>query len=205
MVDLPSGKMKSREGTVVDADDLMDEMHQTAASITRELGKIEGLSEEELYVLFEKIGLGALKYFLLKVDPGKRILFDPKESIDFQGNTGPFLQYTFARINSLDSNAGNWTYTPYEGSLEPQEKDLIAQLHELPSTVRAAGQNYSPALIANYVYDLVKQYNRFYHDLPILKEENEGKKSLRLMLSKATATAIAACFNMLGIPEVAKM
>ncbi|MDX5321893.1 MAG: arginine--tRNA ligase, partial [Bacteroidota bacterium] len=205
MVDLPSGKMKSREGTVVDADDLMDEMHQTAASITRELGKIEGLSEEELYVLFEKIGLGALKYFLLKVDPGKRILFDPKESIDFQGNTGPFLQYTFARINSLDSNAGNWTYTPYEGSLEPQEKDLIAQLHELPSTVRAAGQNYSPALIANYVYDLVKQYNRFYHDLPILKEENEGKKSLRLMLSKATATAIAACFNMLGITEVAKM
>ncbi|MBI1222896.1 MAG: arginine--tRNA ligase [Bacteroidetes bacterium] len=205
MVDLPSGKMKSREGTVVDADDLMDEMHQTADTITRELGKIEGLSEEELYSLFEKIGMGALKYFLLKVDPGKRILFDPKESIDFQGNTGPFLQYTFARINSLQSNAGDWSFGSYTGALEAQEKDLIRYLHDLPGTIRAAGKNYSPALIANYVYDLVKSYNRFYHDLPVLKEENAEKRNLRLMLSKATAEAISACFAMLGIPEVEKM
>lgn len=205
MVDLPNGKMKSREGTVVDADDLMDEMHQTADTITRELGKIEGLNEEELYDLFERIGMGALKYFLLKVDPGKRILFDPKETIDFQGNTGPFLQYTFARINSLQANAGYWSFTSYEGTLEVQEKDLIRNLHDLPETIRSAGRNYSPALIANYVYDLVKSYNRFYHDLPVLKEENAEKKALRLMLSKATSTAMAACFEMLGIPRVEKM
>lgn len=205
MVDLPNGKMKSREGTVVDADDLMDEMHQTADTITRELGKIEGLNEEELYDLFERIGMGALKYFLLKVDPGKRILFDPKESIDFQGNTGPFLQYTFARINSLEANAGDWSFTSYEGTLEAQEKDLIRNLHDLPETIRSAGRNYSPALIANYVYDLVKSYNRFYHDLPVLKEGNAEKKALRLMLSKATSTAMAACFEMLGIPRVEKM
>ncbi len=205
MVDLPSGKMKSREGTVVDADDLMNEMHQTAEEITRELGKIEGLSEEELFQLFEKVGMGALKYFLLKVDPGKRILFDPRESIDFQGNTGPFLQYTYARINSLQTNAPRWSFTQYDGSLEAQEKALIRLLHDVPQIIVQAGISYSPAIIANYSYDLVKAYNRFYHDLPILKEENQAKKELRLQLSKATAETLAACFEMLGIPKVEKM
>jgi len=205
MVDLPSGKMKSREGTVVDADDLMSEMHQTAEEITRELGKIEGLSEEDLFQLFERVGMGALKYFLLKVDPGKRILFDPRESIDFQGNTGPFLQYTYARINSLQANAPSWSFTSYDGELEAQEKALIRSLHDMPAIIVQAGINYSPALIANYSYDLVKAYNRFYHDLPILKEEDQSKKELRLQLSKATAEAMAACFDMLGIPKVEKM
>jgi len=205
MVDLPSGKMKSREGTVVDADDLMTEMHQTAEEITRDLGKIEGLSEEELFQLFERVGMGALKYFLLKVDPVKRILFDPRESIDFQGNTGPFLQYTYARINSLQTNAPAWKFTGYDAPLEAQEKALIRSLYDLPESIIQAGISFSPAIIANYTYDLVKSYNRFYHDLPILKEEVQAKKELRLQLSKATAEAIAACFDMLGIPEVAKM
>lgn len=205
MVDLPSGKMKSREGTVVDADDLMQEMHQTAEDITRELGKIQGLSEEELYVLFEKIGMGALKYFLLKVDPQKRILFDPKESIDFQGNTGPFLQYTYARINSLLSNAGAWQFTPYNGVLEAQERELIRTIHDLPEVIRLAAENYSPALIANHCYDLVKAYNRFYHDLPVLKEENPAKKKFRIGLSHSTLKAMHACFDMLGIPPVERM
>ncbi len=205
MVDLPSGKMKSREGTVVDADDLMDEMHKTAKEITTELGKIEGLNEKELEDLFEKVGLGALKYFLLKVDPGKRILFDPRESIDFQGNTGPFLQYTYARIHSLIANAGEWKFEGYEGALEDQEKALIRSLYALPDTIRTAARNYSPAIIANYVYDLVKTYNRFYHDLSVLKEDNTSRRNFRLLLSQATAKAMAACFAMLGIPEVEKM
>ena len=205
MVDLPSGKMKSREGTVVDADDLMNEMHQTAEEITRALGKIEGLSDEELYDLFERVGMGALKYFLLKVDPVKRILFDPRESIDFQGNTGPFLQYTYARINSLLSNAGTWNSDKAPALLEPQEKAVIRCLHDLPSIIQAAGAAYSPALIANFVYDLVKTYNRFYHDLPVLKEEDAEKREFRLLLSKATSEAMAACFDMLGIPRVEKM
>lgn len=206
MVDLPGGKMKSREGTVVDADDLMNEMHQTAEEITRALGKIEGLPEEELYELFEKVGMGALKYFLLKVDPVKRILFDPRESIDFQGNTGPFLQYTYARINSLLSNAGTWnSQRVLKRGLEPQEKALIRSIHDLPGVIQEAGMAYSPALIANFVYDLVKVYNRFYHDLPILKEQNAEKREFRLLLSKATSEAMAACFEMLGIPKVEKM
>ena len=205
MVDLPSGKMKSREGTVVDADDLMDEMHKTAKEITTELGKVEGLNEKELEELFEKVGLGALKYFLLKVDPGKRILFDPRESIDFQGNTGPFLQYTYARIHSLLANAGEWKFGGYEGPLDDLEKALIRSLYELPDTIRSAARNYSPAIIANYVYDLVKTYNRFYHDLSVLKESDTSRRNFRLLLSQATAKAMAACFTMLGIPEVEKM
>lgn len=205
MVDLPSGKMKSREGTVVDADDLMDEMQRTAEEITRELGKAEGLSEAEFQKLYENIGLGALKYFLLKVDPGKRILFDPKESIDFQGNTGTFLQYTYARIQSLLSNAGNRQFAGYSGELEAQEKNLIRTLYKLPEALSNAAKNYSPALVANYLYDLVKEYNRFYHDLPVLKEENTEKKQLRITLSQATSDVMAACFDMLGIPLVEKM
>ncbi len=205
MVDLPSGKMKSREGTVVDADDLMDEMHQTAETITMELGKTQHLPEDERQELYEKIGLGALKYFLLKVDPGKRILFDPKESIDFQGNTGPFLQYTYARINSLMSNAGNWSFTGHHQPLEPQEKELLRTIHQAPSMVETAARSYSPALLANYVYDVVKSYNRLYHDLSVRIVENEEKRLFRLHLSKATQDVMYNCFDMLGIPVVEQM
>lgn len=205
MVDLPSGKMKSREGTVVDADDLMDEMHKTAKEITLELGKTEGLSEDELNSLFEKVGMGALKYFLLKVDPGKRILFDPKETIDFQGNTGPFLQYTYARICSLLQNAKSVTADSQPENLENQEKELIKTIYQSKQVIEAAGKAYSPALIANYTYDLVKSYNRFYHDLPILKEEDPNKKALRLRLSLATRDLMSACFDMLGVPVVERM
>ncbi len=205
MVDLPSGKMKSREGTVVDADDLMDEMFKTAKEITLELGKTEGLSEAELNALFESVGMGALKYFLLKVDPAKRILFDPKETIDFQGNTGPFLQYTYARISSLLQNAPSVSAEAWPSHLEPQERDLIKNLYAAPQVIEAAGKQYSPALIANYVYDVVKSYNRLYHDLSILKETDESKKALRLRLSEATRETMKACFTMLGIPVVERM
>lgn len=208
MVDLPSGKMKSREGTVVDADDLMIEMANTAKSISQELGKLEGYSEEEKDSLYNIIGLGALKYFILKVDPKKRILFDPKESVDFQGNTGPFIQYTYARIQSILRKADfSYDTTTEEVSFELhiKEKELIKQLANYPEIVQQAASNYSPALIANYTYDLVKEFNSFYQNVSILGEENETKKIFRVQLSKKVADTIQLAFSLLGIEVPERM
>ncbi len=202
MVELPEGKMKSREGTVVDADDLMDDMVATARTVSAELGKLDGLSDEETAAISEMVGLGALKYFLLKVDPRKNITFNPKESIDFNGNTGPFIQYTYARIRSVLRKAKEegMTVTDYS-NVVPGEREitLIQALADFPSVVEAAGQSYSPALIANYVYDLVKLYNQFYHDCSILKESDEAVRSLRLTLSDQTARVVATGMKLLGI------
>lgn len=207
MVDLPSGKMKSREGTVVDADDLMEDMTQTAAQLSEELGKLEGYSDAEKQELYRTIGLGALKYYILKVDPKKRILFDPQESVDFQGNTGPFIQYTYARIQSIlrkaDSNIdlpGFQNLTgPVEKGLHPKEKELIKQIQLFPEVIGLAAENYSPALIANYVYDLVKEFNSFYQQVSILGEADENKKILRVRLSKKVGEVIRSAFQLLGI------
>lgn len=202
MVDLPSGKMKSREGTVVDADDLIVEMSDTAEKLSEELGKLEGFSEDQKKELYKIIGLGALKYFILKVDPKKRILFDPAESVDFQGNTGPFIQYTHARIQSIlrkvdfDINA-NADLSSY--SLHQKERDLIAILEDYPSVLEAAASQYSPALIANYTYDLVKTFNSFYQNVSILGESNQQVKSFRVQLSKKVAAYIKESFALLGI------
>lgn len=202
MVDLPSGKMKSREGTVVDADDLIVEMSDTAEKLSEELGKLEGFSEDQKKELYKTIGLGALKYFILKVDPKKRILFDPAESVDFQGNTGPFIQYTHARIQSIlrkvdfDINA-NADLSSY--SLHQKERDLIAILEDYPSVLEAAASQYSPALIANYTYDLVKTFNSFYQNVSILGESNQQVKSFRVQLSKKVAAYIKESFALLGI------
>lgn len=202
MVDLPSGKMKSREGTVVDADDLIVEMSETAEKLSEELGKLDGFSETQKKELYKTIGLGALKYFILKVDPKKRILFDPAESVDFQGNTGPFIQYTHARIQSIlrkvdfDINA-NADLSSY--SLHQKERDLIAILEDYPSVLEAAASQYSPALIANYTYDLVKTFNSFYQNVSILGESNQQVKSFRVQLSKKVATYIKESFALLGI------
>tara|TARA_R110001632_G_scaffold77967_3_gene175286 strand:- start:2538 stop:4340 length:1803 start_codon:yes stop_codon:yes gene_type:complete len=200
MVDLPSGKMKSREGTVVDADDLMFEMADTAKSISQELGKLEGYSEEEKSELYTIIGLGALKYFILKVDPKKRILFDPKASVDFQGNTGPFIQYTYARIQSILRKATFDYSTPISGiELHIKEKELIKQLELYPETIQQAAANYSPALIANYTYELVKEFNSFYQNVSILGEGNETKKIIRVQLAHKVADVIKSAFGLLGI------
>ncbi len=208
MVELPEGKMKSREGTVVDADDLMDDMVATARQVSAELGKLDGLSAEETDAISEMVGLGALKYFLLKVDPRKNIIFNPKESIDFNGNTGPFIQYTYARIRSVlrKAEAEGLAETSY-ADVTPCEReiDLIQALADFPSVVRNAGQTYSPALIANYVYNLVKVYNQFYHDCPILKEEDAPKRSLRLELSRQTARVVATGMSLLGIKVPERM
>lgn len=200
MVDLPSGKMKSREGTVVDADDLMIEMTETAKAISEELGKLDGYSESEKNDLFKTIGLGALKYFILKVDPKKRILFDPKSSVDFQGNTGPFIQYTYARIQSIIRKA-TFDYTiALEGfELHEKEKEIIKLLALFPETVQQAAANYSPAIIANYTYDLVKEFNSFYQNVSILGEENHQKKIFRVQISKKVAIVIKKSFSLLGI------
>ena len=199
MVDLPSGKMKSREGTVVDADELMLEMTTTARSISEELGKLEGYSEEEKNELYETIGLGALKYFILKVDPKKRILFDPKSSVDFQGNTGPFIQYTYARIQSIIKKA-TFDYSKVVAiDLHEKEKELLKQLELYPDTIQQAAANYSPALIANYTYDLVKEFNSFYQNVSILGEEDQDKKIFRVQLAKKVANTIKSAFSLLGI------
>ncbi|MCJ7466795.1 MAG: arginine--tRNA ligase [Maribacter sp.] len=213
MVDLPSGKMKSREGTVVDADDLMEEMTQTAATISRELGKLEDYSEPEKWELYKMIGLGALKYYILKVDPKKRILFNPEESVDFQGNTGPFIQYTYARIQSILRKAEELGLNGLENkvhleaihSLDPKEKELIKQLQLFPETIQLAAQNYSPALIANYTYDLVKEFNSFYQQVSILGETEEEKKKLRVQLSKKVGEVIQSAFELLGIEVPERM
>ncbi len=200
MVDLPSGKMKSREGTVVDADDLMDEMTNTAREISQELGKLEGYSDEEKESLYKIIGLGALKYFILKVDPKKRILFDPQASVDFQGNTGPFVQYTYARIQSILRKADfNYNSTVSSIELHEKEKQLIKQLELYPEVIQQAAKNYSPAVVANYTYDLVKEFNSFYQNVSILGEENQDKKVFRVQLSKKVADTIKSAFSLLGI------
>ncbi len=202
MVELPEGKMKSREGTVVDADDLMDEMVGTAREVSRELGKLDGLSADEAEAIAETVGLGALKYFLLKVDPRKNMTFNPKESIDFNGNTGPFIQYTYARIRSVLRKAAEQGFAISEyATVVPNDKEiaLIQRLADFPSVVSEAGRSYSPALIANYVYDLVKEYNQFYHDCSILREEDAAVRSLRLTLSDVTSRVIRTGMGLLGI------
>ncbi|CAM1340679.1 arginine--tRNA ligase [Tenacibaculum amylolyticum] len=206
MVDLPSGKMKSREGTVVDADDLMDEMTNTAREISQELGKLEGYSNEEKESLYKIIGLGALKYFILKVDPKKRILFDPQASVDFQGNTGPFVQYTYARIQSILRKADfDYSATITGVELHEKEKELIKQLELYPETIQQAAKSYSPAVIANYTYDLVKEFNSFYQNVSILGEENKDKKVFRVQLSKKVADTIQSAFRLLGIDVPERM
>ena len=205
MVDLPSGKMKSREGTVVDADDLLHEMTTTARDISLELGKLEDLNEEEKNKVFQLIGQGALKYFILKVDPKKRILFDPKESVDFQGNTGPFIQYSYVRIQAILRKIDEIGVEDYNGKVEPIEKDLIKQLLMFPAAIQKAANIHSPALIANYLYDLVKVFNSFYHSSPILKTSFEDRKMFRLQLSKAVSFTIKNALELLGIGVVQKM
>ncbi|MCQ2224343.1 MAG: arginine--tRNA ligase [Paludibacteraceae bacterium] len=210
MVELPEGKMKSREGTVVDADDLMDEMINTAKEVSNELGKLDGMTEEDINEIARICGLGALKYFILKVDPRKNMLFNPKESIDFNGNTGPFIQYTHARIRSVlrkaaESNVELPTTLPADINISETESNLIQTLSNFPGVVAQAGNEYSPALIANYVYDLVKQYNSFYHDFSILKEEDVTMKQFRLLLSKKVANVIKTGMGLLGIEVPERM
>ena len=206
MVDLPSGKMKSREGTVVDADDLMIEMTNTAKEISQNLGKLEGLSDDEKNNIYKTVGLGALKYYILKVDPKKRILFDPKESVDFQGNTASFIQYSYARIQSI-LNGINFELSKdkYYRKLEEKEKELIKQIDLFPSVIRGAASSHNPGLVANYVYDLVKSFNSFYQSLPILKSAFEDKKTFRIELSKLVGITIKNALSLLGIGVVDRM
>lgn len=206
MVELPEGKMKSREGTVVDADELLQEMYDTAEATTKELGKVEGFSDEELKELYRNVSLGALKYFILKVDPKKKMMFDPKESIDFNGHTGPFIQYTYARIKSVLRKADvDYTATITSFEFAAVEKEIIKWIYDFNGVVAEAGTTYSPALISNYVYELTKLYNRFYHELSVLKEENEEIKKFRLQLSKLTAQAISNAMSLLGIQVPERM
>lgn len=205
MVDLPSGKMKSREGTVVDADALMDEMHATAKQISQELGKLDGMTEDEKENLYHTIGMGALKYYILKVDPKKRILFDPKASVDFNGNTGPFIQYTHARIQSILRKAGGKT-TSFDAtvSLHDKEKLVLKTLSQFPNVIAASANQHSPALVANYVYDLVKQYNSYYQEVPILVDE-ANIRSLRVALCAVVGQVIQKSLGLLGIEAPIRM
>jgi arginine--tRNA ligase len=209
MVELPDGKMKSREGTVVDADDLMDEMVATARAIAEEQGKGKDMPAEEAAEVARRVGLGSLKYFILKVDPRKNMTFNPKESIDFNGNTGSFIQYTYARIRSLLRKAEDLGITlpaTFAGfTISTKEQELIAKVAEYTDVVEEAARTYSPAVIANYVYDLVKEYNQFYHEFSILKEENEELRAFRLALSEVVARTIAAGFSLLGIEMPERM
>jgi arginyl-tRNA synthetase len=206
MVELPSGKMKSREGTVVDADDLMQEMTETAKSISEELGKLDDYNEEEKAKLFKTIGLGALKYYMLKVDPKKQMMFNPEESVDFAGNTGPFIQYTYARIQSILRKA-DFTIDDKSNliAIHEKEKELLKQLELFPEVIQSAAQNHSPALVANYTYELVKGFNSFYQNVSILGEENHEKKIFRVQLSKKVADTIALAFQLLGIDVPERM
>ncbi|MGZ3872638.1 MAG: arginine--tRNA ligase [Mucilaginibacter sp.] len=207
MVDLPSGKMKSREGTVVDADDLMSEMEQTAKAQTELMGKAESFGEDEKQQLYHTIGMGALKYFLLKVDPKKRLLFDPNESVDFQGHTGPFIQYTHARIRSVLNRAKTADANNMDNiaELAAEERDLIVALTQFPQVIRAAADGYSPAVIANYVYELAKTYNKFYHEKSILQAEDDTVKRFRLRLSAASGKVINKGMKLLGIDVPERM
>lgn len=205
MVELPNGKMKSREGTVVDADDLMEEMVQVAEELSQELGKLDGYDQQQKQQLYRVIGLGALKYYILKVDPKKKIAFNPQESIDFQGNTGPFIQYTYARIQSILRKAGELPALPTTGELHAKERELIKQLSLFASVVQQAADTYSPALIANYVYELVKEFNSFYQNVSILGEEDPIKRVLRIHLSRKVGEVIATGFDLLGIEVPERM
>jgi arginyl-tRNA synthetase len=206
MVDLPSGKMKSREGTVVDADDLINEMVSTAQEISQDLGKLEGYTDIEKSDIYKTIGLGALKYFILKVDPKKRILFDPKESVDFQGNTGPFIQYTYARIQAILRKVDFEISTSfYALSLHHKEKELIKQLELFPEVIQQAAANHSPALVANYTYDLVKEFNSLYQNVSILGADNEDEKVFRVQLAQSVAHIIKNAFGLLGIEVPQRM
>jgi len=210
MVELPEGKMKSREGTVVDADDLMDEMISTAREMSKELGKLEGLDDDEKEDIFRIIGMGALKYFILKVDPVKNMLFNPRESIDFDGNTGPFIQYTYTRIRSVFRKAEDMGIklpekTSEEILLNSKEKNLMKLVHDFPGVIAASGESFNPSLIANYIYDLVKEYNQFYHDYSILKEESPEKRDLRLLLSMVVSGIVNRGMKILGIEMPERM
>ncbi|WP_394773347.1 arginine--tRNA ligase [Flavobacterium sp.] len=206
MVDLPSGKMKSREGTVVDADDLMQDMTDTAKQISEDLGKLDSYSDEEKAKLYKTIGLGALKYYILKVDPKKRILFNPEESVDFAGNTGPFIQYTYARIQSIIRKADfDFSAETAIEVLHEKEKELVKQIELFPEVIQNAAHNHSPALIANYTYDLVKEYNSFYQSVHILGEVDLTKKIFRVQLSQKVAEVIKAAFTLLGIEVPERM
>jgi arginyl-tRNA synthetase len=211
MVELPEGKMKSREGTVVDADDLLEEMIRTAREMSNELGKLEGYSKEEIAEVSRIVGLGALKYFILKVDPRKNMVFNPRESIDFNGNTGPFIQYAYARIQSLLRKAMRENADAISGDLNcniainEKEEALIQQLSGFPEIVMEAATDFNPAVIANYLYDLVKEYNQFYHDYSILKEEKPDLKKFRLILSANVGKIIKIGFSLLGIEVPERM
>jgi arginyl-tRNA synthetase len=207
MVELPHGKMKSREGTVVDADELIAEMEHTAAETTKALGKMEGESEENLQKLYHTIGMGALKYYLLKVDPKKKMMFNPEESIDFHGNTGPFIQYTYARIKSILRNTGAQATIGLNQSIpySKVEKDLLLKLYHYPIAIQEAGKDLSPGVLCNYIYELAKLYSVFYHDHPILKEEDKHKKEFRIALCQLSAQVIKSCFKLLGIEVPEKM
>ena len=210
MVELPEGKMKSREGTVVDADDLMDEMVESARETSQELGKLDNSTPEEIEKIVNMVGLGALKYFILKVDPRKSMTFNPKESIDFNGNTGPFIQYTHARIKSVLRKATEQgidfsSLTNTGLAISEKESYLVQLITEFPATVQLAGEEFSPALIANYIYDLVKEFNQFYHDTTILKEENPELKQFRLILSETIASTIKTGMLLLGIEVPERM
>ena len=206
MVELPQGKMKSREGTVVDADDLIEKMYNTAKETSLELGKLEGMDEKEQDALFRMIGLGALKYFIIKVDPKKTMLFDPKESIDFNGNTGPFIQYTHARIKSILRKAGEAgivrdgkTVTDAVAALSPKEIRIIKILNQFPDKIAEGGAAHSPAVIANYAYDLAKEFNQYYHDTPILRETDGTLLRYRLVLVENIAKVLVKAMSILGI------
>ena len=206
MVELPEGKMKSREGTVVDADELLEEMYETARLTTEELGKVEGFTEFELDNLYRTISLGALKYFILKVDPKKKMMFDPKESIDFNGHTGPFIQYTYTRIKSILRKSENLTDENFDSlSIQSVEKEIIRFIYDFEAIIAEAGKAYSPALLANYIYEFTKLYNRFYHECQILKEENSQIRNFRLHLSKASAQVLYNAMSILGITMPERM
>ena len=206
MVELPTGKMKSREGTVVDADDLMEEMTATAQQISEDLGKLEGYSDEEKASLYNTIGLGALKYYMLKVDPKKQMMFNPEESVDFNGNTGPFIQYTYARIQSILRKATfDYSNEATLAELHEKEKELIKQVQLFPEVIQSAAENHSPALVANYTYDLVKEFNSFYQNVSILGEDNLDKKIFRVQLSNSVSNVIKNAFGLLGISVPERM
>lgn len=210
MVELPEGKMKSREGTVVDADDLMEAMIETAKETSNELGKLDGLTQEEADDIARIVGLGALKYFILKVDARKNMTFNPKESIDFNGNTGPFIQYTYARIQSILRKAAEAGITvpatiPSGIELSVKEEGLIQMLADFTNVVKQAGGDYNPSILANYAYDLVKEYNQFYHDFSILREENEALKVFRLALSQNVGKVVKLAMGLLGIEVPERM
>ena len=204
MVELPNGKMKSREGTVVDADDLIDQMEQTAKEMSEAHGKNDELSEAERTHLYHILALGALKYFILKVDPSKNMLFNPAESIDFNGNTGPFIQYTHARIRSIvrrGGESGRWTAV----AMQDKEREVVKLLHTMPSVIEQASEAMSPAQVANYAYDLAKAFNSFYQDTPILREPNTEVRSFRIALCATVATALRNTMDILGIEVPERM